>query len=280
MNFTDSEFNALKKDLHDVMTEICEKYQIKLKSTRINYGPVEFDMKLTFQKNEEGLDVEQINFSMDCFRYGFKPSDYKRTFEHLGIKYEFVGFDTSAKKYNCIVKDVKTGITSKVNSLILEEIFKSDELRENSYAEEEYVECPPIGKDDISLLNIKLAKGKRNEKDWKWIRELFPGKEVYTFKVNKPNAFVGTYRQIAEEDEMLSIFTSVESCVHHLDELNENGIISGKTPVVSLAYDDVINIAEHEKINVIIDNSCELNKGYLVYSSENHNLKVIIKAEK
>ena len=30
-------------------------------------------------------------------------------------------------------KDVKTGITSKVNSLILEEIFKSDELRENSY---------------------------------------------------------------------------------------------------------------------------------------------------
>lgn len=70
------------------------------------------------------LDAEQINFSVDCFRYGFKPADYRRHFEYSGVEYEFVGFDTSAKKYNCIVKDIKTGIVSKVNSLMLKEILK------------------------------------------------------------------------------------------------------------------------------------------------------------
>ena len=124
MNFTDSEFDALQKDMRSALAGLCEKYQIRLKSLRINYGPVEFDMKLTFQKNEEGLDAEQINFSVDCFRYGFKPADYRRHFEYSGVEYEFVGFDTSAKKYNCIVKDIKTGIVSKVNSLMLKEILK------------------------------------------------------------------------------------------------------------------------------------------------------------
>ena len=126
MNFTDSEFDAFERDLKLATAELCKKYQIKLKTSKITYGPVEFDMKLTFQKNEEGLDAEEINFSMICARYGFKPSDYKRTFELLGVEYEFVGFDTKAKKYNCLIREIKTGITSKINYEVLTEILKRD----------------------------------------------------------------------------------------------------------------------------------------------------------
>lgn len=35
MNFTDSEFNAFEKDLKRVMVELCKKYKIKLKGSRI-----------------------------------------------------------------------------------------------------------------------------------------------------------------------------------------------------------------------------------------------------
>lgn len=126
MNFTDSEFNAFEKDLKRVTAELCEKYKIKLKGSRITYGPVEFDMKLTFQKNEEGINADEINFSMDCYRYGFRSYDYKRRFEHLGTEYEFIGFDTGAKKYNCLIKDIKLGIVSRVNHKMLAEILERD----------------------------------------------------------------------------------------------------------------------------------------------------------
>lgn len=280
MNFTDSEFDAFERDLKRATAELCEKYQVKLKGSKITYGPVEFDMKLTFQKNEEGLNAEEINFSMDCFRYGFKPSDYMRSFEHLGVEYEFIGFDTSAKKYNCLVRDLKTGITSKINHKMLAEILKRDDERPKELKEEVvYVELPKISKEEMSILNIKLGKSKRNEKDWSQIKEIFIGKEVFTFKPNKSNAFVGLYKEIAEEDEMLSIFTSVEACTKHLDELSAMGIISGNINVVGIAFDDVIGIADRDKIDVIIDNSGEMNKGYYYYSSEDHQIKVVIKAE-
>ena len=38
MNFTDSEFNVFEKDLNRVTAELCEKYKIKLKGSRITYG--------------------------------------------------------------------------------------------------------------------------------------------------------------------------------------------------------------------------------------------------
>jgi len=280
MNFTDSEFDAFERDLKRATAELCEKYKIKLKGSKITYGPVEFDMKLTFQKNEDGLNAEEVNFSMECYRYGFKPSDYMRSFEHLGAEYEFIGFDTSAKKYNCLVRDLRTGATSKVNHKMLAEILKRDDERATAAHEKvEYVELPIISKEEMSLLNIKLGKSKRNEKDWDQIKQIFIGKEIFTFKVNKPNAFVGDNHNIAEEDEMLSVFTSVEACTKHLDELSASGIISGKINVTGVAFNDVIAIADQEKIDVIFDNSNDMNKGYYFYSSAEHQMKVVIKTE-
>ena len=121
MNFTDSEFSAFERDLKQVTAELCEKYRIKLKGSRITYGPVEFDMKLTFQKNEEGVNADEINFSLYCYKYGFRPCDYGRRFEYLGTEYEFIGFDIGAKKYNCF----KMGIVSKVNHKKLAEMLES-----------------------------------------------------------------------------------------------------------------------------------------------------------
>lgn len=40
-------------------------------------------------------------------------------FNILGTEYEFIGFDTGAKKYNCLIKDIKLGIVSKVNHKML-----------------------------------------------------------------------------------------------------------------------------------------------------------------
>lgn len=277
MNFTDSEFDAFRRDLKQATAELCEKYKIKLTDSKITYGPVEFDMKLKFQKNEDGINAEEINFSMECFRYGFKPSDYMRSFEHLGAEYEFIGFDTSAKKYNCLVRDLSTGVTSKVNNKMLAEILKKDNEKMINEAEKtEYVELPTISEDEMAVLNIKLGKSKRNQKDWDQIKQIFIGKEIFTFKVNAPNDYVGTIHNIAEEDGTLVVFTSVEVCKRHLDELGEEGILYGKVNVTGVAFNDVIAAADQENMDVMVDFTNDSNKGYYYYSSEERELKVVI----
>lgn len=129
MNFTNEDFAAFERDLKYALSEVCRKYQVKLKGSKITYGPVDFDMKLTFERNEEGLNAEAINFSIHCLHYGFRPEDYMRSFEHLGVEYEFIGFDTSARKYNCIIRDMETGIKSRVESRVLKEMMRRDDAR-------------------------------------------------------------------------------------------------------------------------------------------------------
>ena len=136
-----------------------------------------------------------------------------------------------------------------------------------------------ISEEEMSLLNIKLAKSKRNEKDWSQIKDIFFGKDVFTFKVKKPNDYIGMHRGIAVEELGLLIFTSIKACENYLDELGTMGIISGNINVVGMTFDDVIVLADRDKIDVIIDNSFETNRGYYYYSSNERQLKVVIKTE-
>lgn len=123
MNFDNNDFSAFERDMKRAVQDLCTKYQVKLKKMHISYGAVDFDMKLTFEKNEEGLNTERVKFEMACYRYGFAPDDYMRIFEYNGVEYELIGFDRGARKYNCIVREVDTGIQSKINDQFLHNIL-------------------------------------------------------------------------------------------------------------------------------------------------------------
>lgn len=292
MNFDNHDFDAFRRDLKSATRELCEKYQINLKQIgSISYGPVDFTLKLTFEKNEDGVNSERIKFETECFYYGFLPSDYLRSFRHIDGEYEFIGFDRSAKKYNCKIRDLETGIVSRVNNLFLKEILERDSrvMAAERGIEEVATVCDIndvdlpnqdtaninnlnlMTKDDISFLNIKLGKSKRGMKDWDQIRERFQGKDYFTYcrNLNDPVAVV---------DDYIVAFTSKEEVDSHLALMGKIGELKGDAYVISYSYDELIDLAENMGRDIIFDPKYESNRGYYVYGVENHKLKVVILA--
>ena len=279
MNFTNEEFSAFERDLKAATIALCSKYEVKLKKMKLSYGPVDFDLKLTFEKDEEGVNAERIKFETTCFYYGFEPGDYLRLFEYNGVEYEFIGFETSAKKYNCIVREVETGIRSKVNEKFLHVLFE----QENKKVEQDFNQTTAnmdeinlLSKEELSMLRIKLEKSKRNEKDWALIKAAFIGKEMLTYRPDPVNTLIKCVNGIAVENNYLTVFTSKEAIERHLDELYAEGVMEGTVPIVSYQFEDIIRTADEKQLSVLFDIADEPNRGYYSYDCNSKNMKVVI----
>lgn len=277
MKFTEQEFDAFEKELKVAIKDLCEKYQVKLKNSKITYDLAEFDMKLTFQKNEEGINAEELSFISNCYRYGFAPTDYMRSFEHLGTEYEFIGFATSAKKYNCLIRELDTGLVSRVNHKTLAIMLKRDaERATKSTKKNDLDKIPAISQEEMSVLRIKLEKSKRTEKDWSQIKEIFRNKKLYAYKPTQTNIYIRIGHGFAEIMDKFLLFTSVEACQKHIDELNMMGILSGSVNIFATPFEEMVVLANQTYKDILIDDSMQVKRNYY-YASEDQELKVVIK---
>ena len=278
MNFDNNDFSAFERDMKSALQDLCTKYQVKLKKMDISYGAVDFDMKLSFEKNEEGLNTERVKFEMACYRYGFVPDDYMRIFEYNGVEYELIGFDRSARKYNCIVREVDTGIQSKINDKFLHDIF-SQELQRAAVKNEKQAGVDGaflLTAEELSLLKLKLGKSKRGAKDWAQIKTVLSGKDMLTYIPMKPNRWIYSENGIAVEYGFLSVFTSQEALKKHLQELVDDGRIGTRVSITPVAFEQVIKIADEKRKNVWFDITEETNKGHYMYDAKECELKVEI----
>lgn len=279
MNFDNNDFSAFERDMKRAVQDLCTKYQVKLKKMHISYGAVDFDMKLSFEKNEEGLNTERVKFEMACYRYGFVPDDYMRIFEYNDVEYELIGFDRSARKYNCIVREVETGIQSKINDKFLHDIF-SQELQKAAAKHEKKSgidESFLLTAEELSLLKLKLGKSKRGTKDWAQIKIVLTGKDMLTYIPTNPNSWIYSENGIAVEYGFLSVFTNREALEKHLQELVDDGRIGTMVSIAPAAIEQVIKTADEKRINVWFDITEETNRGYYMYDANERELKVVIK---
>ncbi|MCI7128994.1 MAG: hypothetical protein MSA09_00215 [Lachnospiraceae bacterium] len=278
MNFDNNDFSAFERDMKRAVQDLCTKYQVKLKKMHISYGAVDFDMKLSFEKDEEGLNTERVKFEMACYHYGFVPDDYMRIFEYNDVEYELIGFDRSARKYNCIVREVETGIQSKINDQFLHDIF-SQELQ-NAAAKHEKKsgidESFLLTAEELSLLKLKLGKSKRGAKDWGQIKTVLTGKDMLTYIPTNPNSWIYSENGIAVEYGFLSVFTNKEALEKHLQELADDGRIGTTVSIAPVAIEQVIKTADEKRINVWFDITEEKNRGYYMYDAKERELKVVI----
>lgn len=279
MNFNDNDFCAFEKDVKKAMQELCYKYQLKLKNMNISYGAVDFDMKLTFEKNEEGLNTERVKFEMECFRYGFVPDDYMRIFEYHGVEYEFIGFERKARKYNCIIREVDTGSESRISDQFLHDIFSREcpqATTEQTRTTTNYDEIPLLSEEELSLLKMKLGKSKRTEKDWSQIKSVLVGKHMLTYQPPASNNWIYCEDGIAVEYGYLCVFTSKEALDRHLRELSMDGMIGKTFRIVSVPMEEVVKTADENHQNVWFDITKETNRGYYIYNSKEQKLNVEI----
>lgn len=136
-----------------------------------------------------------------------------------------------------------------------------------------------MSEEELSTLKIKLAKNKRNRKDWDQIKAIFSGKAIYTFQVEQPSTRIKCCGNVAEEDGMLTVFTSLDIIDAHLKALTGEGAIFGKVIILGLIFDEVIEFAEQRKKDIIFDPDSEQSGKYYMYSGSEHRLKAVIKAE-
>lgn len=278
MNFSSEELNAFQTDLKKATQSLCDKYQVKMKKSKISYGQVDFEMKITFEKNEVGLNTERIRFETECNFYGFTSDDYMRLFEYNGVEYEMIGFDRSAKKYNCIVRETETGICTKINEKFLHSLINHKTLHETQPETEMKIreETNLLTEKELNLLNIKLEKSKRNERDWAQIKEVLHEKEVFTFTPLANNPWIKSKQGVAVEDNTLLAFTNKDAIDDYLDNLYQEGRIQKEVLVKLYLFEDIVQIADENNLDIIFDSKDELNKSYLMYNSQKKRLNVFI----
>ena len=94
------------------MEELAEKHNVEAEISKFSIGEGNsfyFSVK-GHQKSQSGKSHEQELFESYCGRYGFKPSDYKKSYISFdGKGYEFIGFSPRAKKYHYLVRSLSNG---------------------------------------------------------------------------------------------------------------------------------------------------------------------------
>lgn len=101
--------NNLRTDINEALTAVGEKYGLDLRFRNARYKDMEFNAKIEGTlKKCNGKSVEQLNFEMTCSHYGFKPSDYNKTFNIDGKRYAVKGFNPKKRKYPVKCVDVET----------------------------------------------------------------------------------------------------------------------------------------------------------------------------
>lgn len=284
MDFTKKDFSNFQYEIKNAMQDICAKYQVKVKCMHVSYSEVDFDLKISFEKNESGLNTERIQFETECEYYGFTPDDYLRTFIYKENEYELAGFVRNAKKYNCRVRHIESGKEIRINNIYLcqlfdQEIQSASDLQNKTQHEENNSEdidwnvINILSDQELSTLSIKLSKSKRSEKDWTIIKGLLKGKEMLTFAANSNVPWVSSIEGIALEKEALLVYTNKTDLQKHLEELYISGDIHAVVNVKSYSFEDILQTAAKHNTIVLFDITNDKGRRYLSYIPSENELK-------
>ena len=99
MSFTKEELRNYRTEIEQALKGVAEKHNINIHAGNIKYTDNDFKLTLEVTKKEvNGLDYEQAEFNKNCFLFGFKPEDYKKTFTMNGKMFTITGFNLKAHK--------------------------------------------------------------------------------------------------------------------------------------------------------------------------------------
>jgi hypothetical protein len=124
------DLKIFREDFKNALKEVEKKYNISFAVGVINYetrGNEVFKLKFKTECTslETSSDAEEVCFQDVCRIYGFKETDYKKTFLLSGKTYFLIGFNTKARAYPIMAQEVQTGKRVRIGRAFL------DFVREN-----------------------------------------------------------------------------------------------------------------------------------------------------
>jgi hypothetical protein len=107
MEMNSKTLDNFRADFNEAMKELEKKYGVSVDLGNMRYTNDFFRSKIEVTNiGQNGEDAEKAKFCMFCGKYGFSIDDYKKEFEHQGITFQLIGFDTRKRKRPCICKDL------------------------------------------------------------------------------------------------------------------------------------------------------------------------------
>ena len=118
--------DAFRKDFENAVQELQDKYDVTIRLGKITYTDESFTAKLTVNNGRDPDDIGSAEFDENVWKYehlGLTKGMYRRVFLGKdGRQYALLGFNTRAKKYPLIIKDIEDGSVIRAGEGFIKEL--------------------------------------------------------------------------------------------------------------------------------------------------------------
>lgn len=126
MEMKPKNLDAFRKDFENAVQELQDKYDVTIRLGKITYTDESFTAKLTVNNGRDPDDIGSAEFDENVWKYehlGLTKGMYRRVFLGIdGKQYALLGFNTRAKKYPLIIKDIEDGSVVRAGEGFIKEL--------------------------------------------------------------------------------------------------------------------------------------------------------------
>lgn len=134
-----------------------------------------------------------------------------------------------------------------------------------------------IPKEDVSKIKIKMGKSHRKESDWTVIKDILYSHDLITAAPQNSTRYVKSISGVLCEEGVLIAFTNFDDCERHLKGLYErDSRIGSMFHITSMAFADVIDIADKNDMDMFIDIQDEPNTKFMAYLHQTREIKAMM----
>ena len=134
-----------------------------------------------------------------------------------------------------------------------------------------------IPKEDVGKIKIKMGKSHRKESDWTVIKDILYSHDLITAAPQNATRYVDDVSGVLHEEGVLIAFTNFDDCERHLKDLyKRDNRIGSMFHITSVAFPDIIEIADTNKKDLFIDIQDEPNTMFMAYLHQTREIKAMM----
>ena len=126
--------------------------------------------------------------------------------------------------------------------------------------------------DEIDLINLKLAKNHRSQKDYNAIDSLLMDKDLYVVECLTAHPEIQSCSSLMCVGGMLLAFTSQEACSHQMETFANNVGMDLEYNLKAMAFEGVAGLADKEKMKLAIDLDSTGERSFLLYGEGRYDV--------
>lgn len=132
-----------------------------------------------------------------------------------------------------------------------------------------------IPEDKLAILNIKVNKAHRKESDWDVIKDILKEYRIITTETMTNVPGIRVIDHVLCRNGALFVFSNAEDCKDYINSIAKTVGSEGLYfNIGSMAFEEVVDIADREHMDIYIDAKHEKNHRFIRYRWQDKTLAV------